>query len=48
MAIVLGGSALIGCMVLDLLGISLAAYGVAGGIVLDPQPLSAEDAILVP
>lgn len=71
-AIITGGSALIGREVLDLFGISLAAFGVAGGIVLalmgfemllggepsrvqggaesreDPQPLSAEDSILVP
>ncbi len=71
-AITLGVSALVGRQLLDLIGISLGAFGVAGGIVLtlmgfemllggepsriqggaesreDPQPISAEQSILVP
>ena len=72
LAIVLGGSALVGKPFLDLIGINLGAFGLAGGLVLalmgfemlyeggpsraqggresrkDPEPISAEDSIIVP
>ena len=71
-AVLLGGAAVIGKPLLDVLGINLGAVGVAGGIILglmglemllggeasraqggaeaheEPQPISAEDSIVVP